>query len=383
MPIERSALKLFFSYRRDDAAGWAGRLFDSLSESFDSGNIFIDVDSIPAGEVFGEAIRRSILDADVILAIIGKKWAGIDEKGQRRIDNPNDFVRLELATALEHNKRLIPVLVDGASPPRREQLPENIAALADHNVIELTHVRWKYDTGRLIESILNTDGISRLIASIRTATRYQAMEAVRLITETMANADAGTRQKGFELLKPLFCLPGANANGYSASQDREVRQAIWRCMRSIAVKPLEHCFANRELTGIDLYGIDFRNVTLTGVALDKSFLVESDFSDANLEGASLRDCRTRNANFTGARLNGADMTDADWFHATGLTAEQLSVVKPKTLRPCPGTVEAMRESLSGDYAYPFESWSRKVQQELRMTWERYSQSAEFQPWRNS
>jgi hypothetical protein len=137
-----SALKLFLSYRRDGAAGWTGRLFDSLSAVFDANNIFMDVDSIPAGTPFEQLIQDSVVRADVILVVIGKNWVGATEKADRRIDRTSDYVRLEISTALKNRKRLIPVLVDSASPLQVEELPEDIAALAGRNAIELTHSRW-------------------------------------------------------------------------------------------------------------------------------------------------------------------------------------------------------------------------------------------------
>src|SRR5580658_5846830 len=111
---ERSDLKLFLSYRRDDSAGSTGRLFDSLSASFDPANIFMDVDSIPAGDMFNEVIRKAISDADVVLVIVGRNWEGIASDGLRRLDSPDDFVRSEIAVAIELHRRIIPVLVDGA-----------------------------------------------------------------------------------------------------------------------------------------------------------------------------------------------------------------------------------------------------------------------------
>jgi hypothetical protein len=152
-------------------------------------------------------------------------------------------------------------------------------------------------------------------------------------------------------------------------------------MRQLAVKPLEQCFAGGELSALDLYGLDFRDVTLNGVPMDRSFLVESNLSGASLVGSSLRDCRIRNVNLTGARLDGADLSEADWFHAIGLTPEQLAAVKPGTLRPLPPTVDALLESLSGDYVYPFSNWPRRVQEELRRAWQRYTEGADYVRWR--
>jgi len=105
-------------------------------------------------------IRRTILETDVLIAVIGRNWLEGNEEGQRRIDSLDDFVRLEIATALENNKRVIPVLVEGASFPRREQLPENITPLAYQQAIELTPNLWERDTSRLVKSILEADIIA-------------------------------------------------------------------------------------------------------------------------------------------------------------------------------------------------------------------------------
>ncbi len=111
----------FISYRRDDSAGHAGRLHDRLIENFGRENIFIDVDTIGIGVDFSEAIRDAIRATDGLIAIIGREWlSATDSSGGRRLDNPQDFVRLEIATALELGVRVIPVLVQGASPPRAQ-----------------------------------------------------------------------------------------------------------------------------------------------------------------------------------------------------------------------------------------------------------------------
>jgi hypothetical protein len=197
----------------------------------------------------------------------------------------------------------------------------------------------------------------------------------------MPGADSGARRRGFELLKAVFCQPGTTANADTAPQDRTVRKALWRCLRDLACEPMERSFAHRELSGVDLYDLDFRGAELSGVSLDESFLVESDFVGANLERATLCNCRIRNVNLSDARLSGADMSSSDWFNAKGLTAGQLAVVRPGTLRLCPPTMNDILESLSGDYAYPFSSWSRKVQQELQEGWKRYVEDPSFLPWR--
>jgi hypothetical protein len=121
--------KIFINYRREDSSAWAG-LSDHLSAHFPHSQIFMDVD-MDLGINFVEEIERNVGSCDVLIAVIGKHWLiSTDEKRRRRLGNPNDFVRLEIATALKRNIRVIPVLVDGASMPSPGQLPEDLKQLA-------------------------------------------------------------------------------------------------------------------------------------------------------------------------------------------------------------------------------------------------------------
>ena len=110
----------------------------------------MDVDTIEPGSDFVEAIEKSVGSCDVLIAVIGKHWlTSSDEKRRRRIDNPDDFVRLEIATALKHDIRVIPVLVDGASMPRLRDLPDNLKLLANRNALKVTQDRFRSDSERL------------------------------------------------------------------------------------------------------------------------------------------------------------------------------------------------------------------------------------------
>ena len=146
--------QIFISYRRNDSSAWAGRLSDGLTSHFDSNQIFMDVDTIEPGSDFVEAIEKSVGSCDVLIAVIGKHWlTSSDEKRRRRIDNPDDFVRLEIATALKHDIRVIPVLVDGASMPRLRDLPDNLKLLANRNALKVTQDRFRSDSERLIGAV--------------------------------------------------------------------------------------------------------------------------------------------------------------------------------------------------------------------------------------
>jgi tetratricopeptide (TPR) repeat protein len=152
--LKKMSGQIFISYRRDDASYPAGRLYDRLSAHFLQNQIFIDVDNLEPGVDFVEAIEASVGSCDVLIAVIGKRWlTSSDEEGKRRLDNSDDFVRLEIATALKRNIRVIPVLVDGALMPRSSELPDDLKLLARRNALEVSHNRFNADFGRLVTAI--------------------------------------------------------------------------------------------------------------------------------------------------------------------------------------------------------------------------------------
>src|ERR1700722_18928452 len=116
---------VFISYRRDDSSGYAGRLYDALVAHFGRDLVFIDIDSIRAGENFADVIDKRIAACSIVAVLIGKSWLkSFDDQGNRRLDDPHDFVRLEVASALGQKIPVIPVLVGGAKMPRPDDLPE-------------------------------------------------------------------------------------------------------------------------------------------------------------------------------------------------------------------------------------------------------------------
>ena len=137
---------IFISYRRDDASGHAGRLFDRLAARFGRDRVFMDVTDIAPGEDFAHAIETSVGSAELLLAVIGPQWIGaVNERGARRIDESTDFVHQEIAAGLQHRVRVIPVLVRGARMPREDELPGPLKPLARRQAVELTDARWESD----------------------------------------------------------------------------------------------------------------------------------------------------------------------------------------------------------------------------------------------
>ncbi|MEX3936840.1 toll/interleukin-1 receptor domain-containing protein [Paraburkholderia phymatum] len=145
---------IFISYRREDTEGQAGRLFESLREVFGEQMVFMDVATIEPGADFRRAIETNIDQCGVVLSLIGRTWLTVTGKdGKRRLDNPNDFVRLETSSALKRGVTLIPVLVQGATMPQEADLPDDIKDLAYRNSIELTHARWDSDVQLLVNAL--------------------------------------------------------------------------------------------------------------------------------------------------------------------------------------------------------------------------------------
>ena len=145
---------IFISYRRDDTEGEAGRLFDDLVRAFGDNSVFMDVTGINPGIDFRKAIDDNVATCGVLLAMIGPTWATItNSSGERRLDDPNDFVRLEIGSALGRDIAVIPVLVHDAKMPRPDQLPENLKNLAYRNSVEITHARWNSDVQLLTQAL--------------------------------------------------------------------------------------------------------------------------------------------------------------------------------------------------------------------------------------
>jgi hypothetical protein len=145
---------VFISYRRQDSAGHAGRLFDRLQTRIGPDHVFMDVAGIDAGADFVQRIDQALESSTVLLAVIGPEWLACrNSQGQRRLDDPSDFVRLEIAKAFERGRPVIPVLIAGASIPPPDALPDLLKPLARRQTVELRDTRWDADTNDLIVSL--------------------------------------------------------------------------------------------------------------------------------------------------------------------------------------------------------------------------------------
>ena len=137
--------KIFVNYRRENSIGTAGRLRDRLAEAFGEENLFMDIDNIPAGVDFAADLNNQVTACRVFLAVIGPNWLDMkDESGVRQLDNPDDFVTIEIAAALARGDiRVIPVLVDNARMPKADKLPDSIKPLVRRNAVELRNSQFR------------------------------------------------------------------------------------------------------------------------------------------------------------------------------------------------------------------------------------------------
>jgi len=145
--------QIFISYRREDSAGYTRAIYDRLVQHFSEERVFMDVDAIEPGLPFDEAIDRALEQCEVLLVVIGRRWLSPQSDLGRRINNPKDYVRREIAAALSRNIRVIPVLIDGAGMPGEEDLPEPLRALSRRNALEISNSRFATDTETLIQTV--------------------------------------------------------------------------------------------------------------------------------------------------------------------------------------------------------------------------------------
>lgn len=153
MPYQTGSIKIFISYRRDDSLPNADRLSEHLGAYFGSQVVFIDTESIQLGRDYVEVIEEEVRSCGILLAVIGRQWLTCSNEGGRRLDDPRDFVRREIALALRQGVRVIPILVQGASMPRVSDLPEELAPLARRQAGRLDDKYWRQNVRDLIEKI--------------------------------------------------------------------------------------------------------------------------------------------------------------------------------------------------------------------------------------
>lgn len=205
---------IFISYRRGEDSGAAGRLYDRLENTFGAGRLFMDVDNIPPGEDFVGVLQRQVAACDVLLAVIGRNWLRArDDGGRPRLENPDDFVRIEIASGLSQGKRVIPVLVDEARMPIAGELPEDLTPLARRNAVRIAHDRFKDDAERLARTL------EKVLAEAEA--RRKAEEEMRQRREKEA---AEARRKAEEAKRQRREQEKAKARRQAAEEERQQRE---------------------------------------------------------------------------------------------------------------------------------------------------------------
>lgn len=146
--------RVFLSYRREDASGHAGRLYDILAARYGGAQVFMDIDAIPLGSEFRETINRAVASCDVLIALIGRDWLEArDADGRRRLDDPDDFVRREIEAALAAGVVVVPASVQGAEFPQADALPDSLVPLTRRQGFQLSDSGWQDDVQRLVRRL--------------------------------------------------------------------------------------------------------------------------------------------------------------------------------------------------------------------------------------
>src|SRR5262245_39831939 len=176
---------IFINYRRDESGHVAGRLNESLAPKFGRSKLFMDVDNIPVGRDFEEYLNSQVAACDAMLAIIGPNWVNAkDESGQRRLDNPEDFVVIEIGAALARKIPVVPVLVDGARMPKASELPDSLKLLAKRQAIEVRHANFSRDAEALVKRLREALGYD-------SPQRQRRTQAIKIIAPIAALLLAG------------------------------------------------------------------------------------------------------------------------------------------------------------------------------------------------
>jgi WD40 repeat protein len=223
-------VKIFISYRRADSRKDAARIYDRLVEAFGKENIFKDVDNIPIGSDFRGVLREAVAACDVQLVVIGRQWLDItDENGKRRLDNPIDFVRIEVESALQRDRCLVvPVLVDHATMPAADRLPLDLRELAFKNA---TVVRddpdFHHDVTRIIDALRQRYGENSSTSVPRsTVTPTKPFDVRAAIKEFYAAFDEQNWEHARELLTEVRTSGRAPSFFDVDTHERELWDAI-------------------------------------------------------------------------------------------------------------------------------------------------------------
>lgn len=241
------------SYRREDSSPVTGRLYDRLQIEFGRRNVFMDFDSIPFGVDFRDKIKHVLERARVLVAVVGPNWAGSRDTGKRRIDDPTDFVRMEIAIALQRGIPVIPVLLDNTTMPNVEDLPEELRSFVYRNALVLdTGVDFHHHAGRLIAGIHElVDGRPRSQPKGRLLLMC-VITAVALGTAAVLWSGIARRNSQAEITGPV--TPAPQTTKAPATTPNATPAAIARTSQVLPIPDPELSF-----TGLEAYTANGKN----------------------------------------------------------------------------------------------------------------------------
>jgi tetratricopeptide (TPR) repeat protein len=236
---------VFINYRRDQSGDFAGRLHDRLGSAFGRKKIFMDVDNVPVGLDFTKYLNSQVAACDAMLSIIGPNWLNAtDENGQRRLDDPNDFVALEIAAALARDIPVVPVLTDGARMPKESELPGSLKPLTRRNAVQVHRDNFGSDAEALIKKLREALDRKRPIrALVQRWDRKKVMVCGAVLigiiatavivlenwsspdTSAVDNTAAKSPDNSDTAVKPDLCLNG-EAKRYADELERRERAAL-------------------------------------------------------------------------------------------------------------------------------------------------------------
>ena len=215
--------KVFISYRRNDRAVLAGRIRKQLEREFGGDHLFID-DNIPYGRNFVEILREEVANCSVLLAVIGPDWLGVlDEHGNRRLDSPDDFVRIEIATALERKIPVIPILVDGATVPKADQMPRGLEELVLRHGLSVGNASFRADMNKLVRGIKGQVAAAKQTASTPRSGLTELSAAEELFDKAFTLGTLGRNEEEIAVYDDLLAR-------FSHATQFELRRLVARAL---------------------------------------------------------------------------------------------------------------------------------------------------------
>jgi hypothetical protein len=211
MPTTKGTI--FINYRKDDSNWNALALYQELLKYFSRDQIFKDFNAISPGDDFVESINNALQACDVLLVLIGKGWLDMkDEGGARRLDDPHDFVRIEIAKALDRHIKVVPVLLDRTPMPKAADLPENLQALCRRQFVEIDPTGFEDDVRKLANAIMrvmNSSGPADVHAGAATATGQSYVQPPQFAGTQPGSVPAKPDNNlVLGILATIFCCPG-------------------------------------------------------------------------------------------------------------------------------------------------------------------------------